>query len=179
MFPISSFRTFCHKFSMQKRNISSFLQELKINWIIISIAMAEFWSWKELRVLTFTDTFYFASSIMEDRTSMLISQYYFKVHKSRAHLEPGQASRVGVGQTFMALVFAKAVNWLACEICGECIKLALHWFFRHSTAQRVWIPRGLITLLPQTLAYMQHILRRLNIRKFYLNLISFCLWWKL
>ena len=134
MFPISSFRTFCHKFSMQKRNISSFLQELKINWIIISIVMAEFWSWKELRLLTFTDAIYFASSIMEDRTSMLISQYYLKVHKSRAHLEPGQASRVGVGQTFMALVFAKAVNWLACEICGECIKLALHWFFRHSIA---------------------------------------------
>lgn len=61
---------------------------------------------------------------MEDRTSMLISQYYFKVH--RAHLDPAQASRVGVGQTFMALVFAKAVNWLACEICEECIKLALH-----------------------------------------------------
>ena len=34
----------------------------------------------------------------------------------------------------MIVVFAKIVGWLASEICGECMKLALHWLFRHSMA---------------------------------------------
>ena len=53
---------------------------------------------------------------MEDRTSMFIFQYYFKVHKSRAHLEPSQTPKIEISKKSKIVVFAKMIDWLTCEI---------------------------------------------------------------
>ena len=94
-FPVSSFKTFFHKFSMQKTNISSFLQELKINWIIISWALLSLFSWVVLvkRIVI---------RFILQTTSWRIGQVclFFSINSkciNQGQLEPGQASRVGIG----------------------------------------------------------------------------------